>query len=290
MKSNAGNHFIGLDHVRALAAFMVFTWHFTRGNIFSGVWESVPVPVYPLSIFTQGHTGVALFMTLSGYLFAKLLDNKRIRYFPFLWTRFVRLAPLLILVILIVGYQTYSNGGNTARYIEAIKYGLIKPTFPNGGWSITAELHFYILLPLILFLDKRYKTALCIALVVSVAAKFILYQELDQIRTLSYSTIVGRIDQFIIGIAAFKYRHHVSGRHILVLVALAAFLAFYSLFDATGGFNRAQSSIWVYLPFIEGAAYGLLISWYDNSFQHSKGRFSLFIAHIGKCSYSIYLF
>jgi len=31
-------------------------------------------------------------MTLSGYLFAKLLDGKRIKYGSFLWNRFLRLV------------------------------------------------------------------------------------------------------------------------------------------------------------------------------------------------------
>ncbi len=59
--------------MRALAAFLVFSWHFTHGR------ESWPIPFgYAPSIFLlapldEGHTGVALFMTLSGYLFAKLV-------------------------------------------------------------------------------------------------------------------------------------------------------------------------------------------------------------------------
>jgi peptidoglycan/LPS O-acetylase OafA/YrhL len=30
MKSTGGAHYIGLDHLRALAAFMVFRWHFAQ--------------------------------------------------------------------------------------------------------------------------------------------------------------------------------------------------------------------------------------------------------------------
>ena len=286
---NINNHFIGLDHIRALAAFMVFTWHFIVGNVYGGVWDTVPVPVYPFSILTQGHTGVALFITLSGYLFAKLLDKKNILYIPFIWTRFIRLAPLLILVVFIVGYTRFSNEGAIVPYLKSILVGLIKPTLPNGGWSVTVELHFYILLPFILYLDRRWKGWLCVFLIVSIIMKIILYKDLGDIQKLSYNTIIGRIDQFIFGIIAFKYRDYVSNQHVSVLFFLGLFLAFYSFFDTAGGLNSAPESIWIYLPLIEGAAYGLLISWYDNSFQHSRGGVSQFIAYVGKCSYSIYL-
>jgi peptidoglycan/LPS O-acetylase OafA/YrhL len=43
------------------------------------------------------------------------------------------------------------------------------------------------------------------------------------------------------------------------------------------------------MPTIEGIAYAIAITWYDNSFKHSTGKVSLFIAYIGTYSYSIYL-
>jgi peptidoglycan/LPS O-acetylase OafA/YrhL len=44
-------------------------------------------------MLVEGHTGVALFMTLSGYLFAKPVGDHRIDYPSFLWSRAVRLGP-----------------------------------------------------------------------------------------------------------------------------------------------------------------------------------------------------
>lgn len=70
---------------------------------------------------------------------------------------------------------------------------------------------------------------------------------------------------------------------------IVTFLAFYSYFDSIGGIDRSPQSIWIYLPLIEGVTYGVFISWYDNYMQSSQGKTSLFVAHIGKCSYSIYL-
>ena len=110
MKSSSGEHFIALDHVRALAAFMVVAWHFTHGSTgYPVLFEFVPAFV-PFALLDEGQTGVALFMTLSGYLFAKLLDGKSIHYPEFLWNRALRLLPLLSVVLLIIGLIAIPRG------------------------------------------------------------------------------------------------------------------------------------------------------------------------------------
>ena len=112
MRSSTGQHFVALDHIRAFAAFTVFAWHFLHAdNGFPISFEGAPA-IFPLAILDEGHTGVALFMVLSGYLFAKLLNGKRIAYSAFIWNRFLRLAPLLVFVFLIVGTQAYVIGAD----------------------------------------------------------------------------------------------------------------------------------------------------------------------------------
>ena len=112
MRSSSGEYFIALDHVRAVAAFLVVTWHFTHAATGYPIpFEFVPA-VFPLALLDEGHTGVALFMTLSGYLFAKLLDGRKISFSAFLRNRALRLLPLLLLVIALVGIQTVAGGGN----------------------------------------------------------------------------------------------------------------------------------------------------------------------------------
>src|SRR5438045_2490287 len=110
MRSSGGEHYLALDHVRAVAAFLVFAWHFIHGTGGSPVsFEYVP-QLFLFAPVDEGHTGVALFMTLSGYLFAKLLDGKTINFPAFLWNRTLRLAPLLLLVIALVGARALDAG------------------------------------------------------------------------------------------------------------------------------------------------------------------------------------
>ena len=95
MKSSTGKYYQALDHIRAVAVFVVFVWHF---NHFDNGQFANPL-VFPLSLFTEGHTGVAIFMVLSGYLFAKLLGSNKIKYSIFLYNRCLRLLPLLVEVM-----------------------------------------------------------------------------------------------------------------------------------------------------------------------------------------------
>jgi peptidoglycan/LPS O-acetylase OafA/YrhL len=290
MKSSSGEYYIGLDHIRALAVLLVFCWHFVHIN--DG--QLAPPPAFPLSLLAEGHTGVAIFMCLSGYLFAKLLDGKRIDYPAFIWNRFLRLAPLLAFVLILVGIKLMLAGTPPLEYAWIVISGLVAPSLPNGGWSITAEFHFYLILPLLLFLKNRWKFALLIALLGALVLRMLLHNHFGEVHELAYFTIVGRIDQFLLGIFAFQFRELARGRHILAGGTIILFAVFFWCFDSLGGYYKnpsfpSPSPIWIYMPTIEGITYALLIAWYDTSFRHPTGPVSRFIASIGTYSYSIYL-
>ncbi|MBU0484138.1 MAG: acyltransferase [Proteobacteria bacterium] len=294
MRSSSGEHFIALDHVRALAAFIVFAWHFTHST------NGYPVPfayvpnIFPLALLDEGQTGVALFITLSGYLFAKLLDGKSIYYLPFLWNRILRLFPLLAVVLLIIGVQQLLRGNSLSFYAFDLLKGAIFPTLPNGGWSITVEFHYYLILPLFLWMVARAKLLPLSIIAAAIALRFFLYQQNGEIQSLAYWTIIGRIDQFALGMLVYQCRAQLAGRHLRAASVIVAFMIFYWYFDARGGFllypsYPSPSRLWILLPTIEGIAYAVGIAWYDNSFTPSTTGISGLIGRIGEYSYSIYL-
>lgn len=295
MRSSSGEHFIALDHVRALAAFMVFAWHFTHAaNGYPVPFEYVPA-LFPLSILDEGHTGVALFMTLSGYLFAKLLDGKSIDYAAFLWNRVLRLVPLLGVVILIVGINKFIAGESMYSYVHSIARGALYPSLPNGGWSITVEFHYYAILPLFLWMLRKSKWLPVSIIVAAIALRVLVHYEKGEIQSLGYWTIIGRIDQFALGMLTYQFRAYLAHRHVLAIAIFTGFTMYYWSFDLHGGFYQSPSYpspslLWVFLPTIEGMAYAVGIAWYENSFSHSTTGVSKFIGHIGEFSYSIYLF
>lgn len=294
MKSSSGAHYIGLDHIRAIAAFLVITWHFIHaGHGYPVVFEGAP-RIFPFAILDEGHTGVALFMTLSGYLFAKLLNGKKIIYTRFMLNRALRLLPLLFIVILIAYFIHYINNGDSFEFIKSIIMGVVIPSLPNGGWSITIEFHYYLLIPIFLWIIRKSPNNLFAIIIIAVTLRIIFYNIYGESQSLSYWTLLGRIDQFTLGMLAFHLRDKTYKRHGLFAVLTVLFLLFYWYFDSQGGFYQSPvypspSKLWIFIPTIEAAFYAFLIAWYDNSFKHSEGRLSRTISQFGKFSYSFYL-
>lgn len=286
MQSSSGHYYLGLDHVRALAIFLVFCWHF----IHAGAGHVAPPPVFPLSFLAEGHTGVAIFMTLSGYLMAKLINARRIHVGAFLRNRLLRLLPMLLVVFSIAAVLQDDLGA----YALVLLKGLLLPVWPNGGWSIAVELHFYLLLPLLLWLVRRNPAWLLGVLLFALAVRGAFYADAGQVQSLAYWTLGGRIDQFVLGMLAYHYRHFVMGRAKLAALIALAFAAFMSWFDALGGFYTmpsypSPSPIWLVMSLVEGACYASLIAWYDDASKRFTGPVSQFVARIGQYSYSIYL-
>ncbi len=121
-----------------------------------------------------------------------------------------------------------------------------------------------------------------------------MYRHFGEVQTLAYFTIIGRIDQFLLGIMAYRLRKYFTRKSILIAFITFLFAFLYWQFDLEGGFYHnpgypSSNPLWIYMPTLEGIAYASIIAWYDNSFNHSTVRFSRFIATIGSYSYSIYL-
>jgi peptidoglycan/LPS O-acetylase OafA/YrhL len=280
MKSSGGAYYAGLDHVRALAAFLVVTWHFSHW----GPDYPVPLDRSPLlGPFDEGHLGVSVFMVLSGYLFAKLIGDRSIRYLPFLWNRAIRLLPLLAVVLYLYAVQRSLAWG---PYLVGLAKGAILPTLPNAAWSITIEVHFYLLLPLLLAILRPRPKLVLVLIAASIALRVALYLAGFDIQLLAYETILGRFDQFAFGIAAYRLRDLISGR--IALSALALLWGSYGLFDWMGGYYHFPTPVvWILLPTLEGLTIAPMIAWYDRN--PLRGRKMWLVGKAGEYSYSIYL-
>lgn len=290
MRSSTGEYFIGLDHLRAVAVFMVFCWHFTHaGDIvpIDGSMTALPV----MALFTQGFTGVALFMVLSGYLFAKLSDGRELRLGGFWINRALRLLPLLS-VVMVLAYLKSRYTGESLYMAERLAWGWLLPTLPQGAWSITVEAHFYVLFPLVLWLTRRAPAALLGLLALALASRGFLYWQDAKLGYVAYHTLVGRVDQFLLGCLAWHWRHLMTGRHLVWALAAAAFVGLMWHIDRTGSLLIPRDNFspwWISLTTLEGLFYALTVAWYDTSFKPGQGWLSRGVARVGQYSYAIYL-
>jgi peptidoglycan/LPS O-acetylase OafA/YrhL len=276
--SSEGKHFQSLDHLRALAAFLVVFWHFAHRP------DNTPVPLAEspaFGILDEGHSGVALFMVLSGYLFARLLGDRTIDFRQFAINRLLRLLPLLLLVFLLHGLLERRD--DPLAYSGELLFGLIYG-WPLGAWSIAVEIHFYLLLPFILFWERRHPWLPLLAIAGMIALRSQLYLHGAELQPLAFHSLIGRADQFLLGIMAARYT---PGRR-LSLAVFAIFYLYYAGFTmAGGGYGLLKSPIWIIHPTIEAVGFAGLIRWYDS--KPWTGPVMDFVAKGGKYSYGIYL-
>lgn len=297
MRSSSGEHWVALDQIRCLAAFLVFSWHFLHGHDGLPIAFGSAPAVFPLALADEGQTGVALFMTLSGYLFAKLLGGRELDFVAFLRNRALRLLPLALLSVtaLLIGYEVTGGSAGLAHGVALLVGGLFNPFVPlDGGlWSVLVETQFYVLLPLLLAMQRRWTGALPVLVVCMIALRALLAWYGYPVAYLAYWTLLGRIDQFALGMTAFWFRDRIAGRNRLARSILVGFLLFYAALDADGGSRAgdmtASPGLWIVLPTMEGAAYAILIAWVDARGRALGGIAGRWAAKAGTWSYSIYL-
>ena len=292
MRSTEGIYYSRLDHIRAFAAYLVFVWHFLH------MTPRFPVPyatgpIFPFALLDEGHIGVALFMTLSGYLFAKLVGDRGIDFGSFLWSRAVRLAPLLI--VCIAAWVAIGWLAGAPIPLDDIIGGFVFPTWPRGTWSVSIELHFYLLFPFLLLLARRYgPLALLTIVAAAMLIRFDWWRTYGEAQHIAYWTIAGRIDQFVFGMLFAMMPVPRNALRWIGGLAFAAFLVLWDQFDRMGGFHHfdgspSPSPLWIFIPTAEAITWGSLIALYDGATFRMPSWLDRFLARIGEWSYSIYL-
>lgn len=281
-----------LDQARGLAVFMVFMWHgyFFLHVVSPPAWAP-PAPLFFLSLLVhEGHSSVSLFLALSGYLFCLLLQGRDVSWRAFYWNRAIRLLPLLCVVFMAFAISTRMQGGSLKIYLHSLLAGLWLPTWPGGGWTLAVELHFYLLLPLLMWLLRRTPLVFLALLACAILLRISLWHDEADVQRLAHFTMVGRIDQFLLGMLAARYRHHLAGRHGLAAGVLVTFALFYWWLDREGGFfGYPDHALWIALPSIEGGSYAVLLAWYHTSFPSLRGRVADAMSWLGRIAYSMYL-
>ena len=164
----ASRRVAGWDLLRGLCAVAVALYHLL-------IWQNVA------SIETFGTYGVYMFFMLSGaslaYTYAGRIDDGSFRVTQFLFVRYLRLAPLYILLMLLILPLLQISVGPVDRLAwllflnTTFLYGVWNPSvnaIVPAGWSLGIEAMFYLLFPFLMrsFVSWRKALALFMLLLI----------------------------------------------------------------------------------------------------------------------------
>ncbi|MGH8854466.1 MAG: acyltransferase family protein [Telluria sp.] len=287
-----------IDQLRWLAATLVFLFHFhleyagNGGIRLTGPWTA---------LITEGHTGVGLFFTLSGFLFMQIaLHQGQIAYKDFLRNRLLRIVPLYLVIFLVatsIGRDKFAP--QDLLYLFASNLGLAPTSgtvITGAAWTISLEFLFYMVFPFLArFTMERGIVYLGGWLVLLAFFKVAAYTVNPNSTLMYFSTWVGRFDQFLIGMAAAmlyaRWRAPLARFAPLLLVAAVALV----MWD-TAWMHRVapfgvtpKSGFWVLWSMLESAGWAaLIVAWV--SFQpRLPGVVERALSQGGKVSFSFYL-
>jgi peptidoglycan/LPS O-acetylase OafA/YrhL len=305
MKSSNIRYLPQVDHLRGVAALWILCYHGTHllrealnpkgGVLDEANWTFSWNPFW--AVVYEGHTAVALFMVLSGFIFAYGAIGHRIHYGRFIGNRFLRIYPLYLTMIFLAAAmdpQLYTLESFLSTVLPLADF----QTLPSGGmialaWTVAVEFQFYLIFPFLLasLNEKPLKTVTGV-IMVSLALRVLACSLGTNPRDLSYWHLAGRIDQFTLGMgAAYLVRHWENRRPLFrilfgisIPVALLAIFGFHRL----GGWPAVAEwkLIW---PTVEGAVWGLLIVGYVGSGIALPRLLAFILAWTGEISFSIYL-
>lgn len=292
-----------VDHLRAIAAIWIVLYHAQQliGSVMlTGKWfgDAWPVASSPLSaLIIEGHSAVALFMVLSGFIFTYGTYGKELNYSKFIINRVLRIYPLYLVVIffsLSISPQKFVLAEFFSTVLPLANIGLMQTNGAVGmSWAVAIELQFYLVFPFILMVVNKSpcKTVFSI-LAVALIFRLLAIGLGANPRDISYSQLLGRIDQFVLGMGAAILLRSLSGNRFVfgfMLVGGAGSIA-YMLFWLNHHGGWVSQEWWKILwPTIEGLVYSVFIVGYVGGKNFLPSVVSHCLCKVGECSFSIYL-
>jgi len=228
-----------LTATRAVAAIMVFIHHF-GADIF-------PFNRCP-SVFHSGNVAVGYFFVLSGFVLFISYHDKVISYGDFMKRRIGRIVPIYLIALLMAIYVAVAFNKYDLFAMQSIKEIVLSalflqsfvPSYPlvlNGpGWTISVEMAFYVLFPLLLLFQKKsFRSFIILTAVLYLGAQYFHLKYYPQrhslddniVDTIFFSPEI-HISQFLIGMIGAgifnKIRYTVPKYRFLPLAMFAVII------------------------------------------------------------------
>lgn len=304
------NHYLSrLDHMRFFASILVIFFHFRQ----------FPIPTYDIynssNSFNKilllwieyGHEGVSLFLVLSGFIFTYITKGgqKKIVFYKFIINRILRIYPLLFFVF--ISIICISRKESTP--IDILRFIFLQFNTGNqntgwGGdlldvgsiWTIAVEFQFYLLFPVLnrYIHDNSYTSLLGIIFLINLFKLVIVLHvgNTTQINIDIYHSLIGRLDQFLIGVIAgcvyvekekemisFFKRH---GWPFIIFTLLCMSILHFIKFECFSIYNATFSYL------IEAILWMILIFSYMHIPLPLDKHTNMILCDLGNRSYSIY--
>ncbi|MET7364681.1 acyltransferase [Streptomyces sp. NPDC005566] len=144
-----------LTGLRFWAALLVVLYHLSR-QVGTVPWVSEAA--------WYGRSGVTFFFVLSGFVLAWTYEDNRVPAKVFLWRRFARIWPMLVLSVFlsVAAWMAMDHSVSrkaVAATLFAVHAWIPEPVYYVGGnpaaWSLSDEAWFYLTFPLLLALFAR---------------------------------------------------------------------------------------------------------------------------------------
>jgi peptidoglycan/LPS O-acetylase OafA/YrhL len=306
LKSPNVQYLPGLDHLRAAAALLVLFYHGLHllslipragASDFRTLWVYSKNPF--IALIEEGHTAVAMFMVLSGFVLSVSAIGRQVEYRSFLKNRLLRIYPLF-LVVALAGIAAHPTRFTILSFAQALLFqgnfagSLSVDPFSSMFWTVAVEFQFYLAFPFLhRFMERdgaRWAIAV-IAFAMMLRAGAVLTGA-SNLQEIYYSHMVGRIDQFLLGMLAarvyHRYKHSALPWGWMTLLAIAGALVAVTAYNQLGGW-LALGWWKVYWPTIEGLVWAVLITCYVPVSHRLPAVISVPLARVGTLSYSMYL-
>lgn len=300
MRSNNSVYVPRVDHLRFAAAAIVFLFHWYHH--FLGHWQQGSA-IRGLALVVDGYTGVTLFFVLSGYLFMSIAiaSEGGIEYRNFIRNRLLRIFPLFTFVFMIALCLSRDKfEPQHLLYFFATNLGLSAPTsghfITGAAWTISVEFSFYLVFPFLArFAMERGPRYLIQLIVLLMIFKVAGYAVSERSNLMFYSTLLGRFDQFLLGmLAAQWFGATVARRQLPVLVLAVAVTTLLALLEVQGRWASflsplPKNPIWIVWPTVEALAWSFVVVAYLGWRGDIPKRIGQLFERGGKISYSLYL-
>lgn len=300
-------HIKPLTSMRFIFSLMVFLSHVT---IFLDKSDVLGVRKFSAAFCHEGYLGVSFFFILSGFILSYTYNNKillgKVSDRDFVTNRITRIYPLHILTLLIslplvwanidsvksATIQLISLFANTALIQSFVPHRAVYFGFNSPSWSISNELFFYLITPLLFRFFAKGRTLFYLGfLTISTIFLVVCMSQVPENyqHSIFYINPIVRLLDYIVGIflfKAFRRTHEIEltfGKSTLLEIAsLSLFAVFFYFHDEVPKVYRY--SVYYWAP--------MLVIIY--AFAVSRGLFSRllsagWIVYLGEISFAFYM-